>query len=154
MSNLTFKFTKANGKTQHLTLDRVHYLRALNDDERANLAERYEHDTTSFNTAIRFFGHDSDTLATETLEHFQAAIALVNIGNGRFTPAATIHSAESFTKDDAQDLKAKTGRELSNSFRSRVQTVTGETFLTVRHPAQLMESKAKALALSSAPQVN
>ncbi len=146
MSNLTFKFTKQSGKALHTSLTDVHYIREITSEERAALAERYEHDTSAYHTTIRLFGQDKDVLAAETVDDFeQAGVAFVNIGNGKLTPAQNIGTAESFSKEDAAELEEKKGNALTTKFRSRVTTPTGRTFLTVRQPSQIIDSKTKAL---------
>lgn len=146
MSNLTFKFTKQSGKALHTSIADVHYVREITSEERAALSERYDHDTSAYQTTIRLFGSDKDVLAAETIEDFQAAgVAFVNIGGGKMTPAQNIGTAETFNKEDATQLEEKTSNKLTTTFRSRVTTPTGRTFLTVRHPSQIMESKTKAL---------
>jgi len=147
MNNLTFKFTKQTGKGVHSSLSRVHYIQEIGESEREALGGRYENDTSAYHTSIKFFDSDKSMLAAETIEDFQkAGVAFVNIGGGKFAPAATIAEAESFTKADADELEAKKDTTLKVKFRSRVKTIAGNTFLTVRQPSQLIDSRDKALA--------
>ncbi len=151
MSNLSFKFTRTSGKALHTTLDQVHYIKNITDEERAKIDAAYpDAHTSAYKASIKFFDQDQNVLAVETVEDFQSSgLALVNIGGDKMAPAHNIQFAEAFNKADKEDLEKNKKTTLTTTYRSRVTTPTGQTFLTVRHPSQLMDSKSKAVQSNS-----
>lgn len=91
------------------------------------------------------FADKSNKTADLTLDDVRAqGVALVNVGNERYVPAANIRSADPFSKEDAAKLKDSGDYTLSQTFRSRVDTTAG-TVLSSATPQQIIDRAAKAL---------
>ncbi len=136
-------------KSTSIPTDTIRFIRPVGDEERARIEERYGKDASDFNVSIQF-ADKSSKLAVQTLDEIrQQGVALVNIGADRHVVAANIKSAEPFGKQDAAKAK-ENGYELSQTFRSRVETTAGAV-LSSATPAQVLERRAKAMD-AAAPQ--
>lgn len=143
------KTLKINGGTV-VPVSNVRRIKAIDDAERAKVAERYDIEADAFNIQIEF-ADKSTKLARETLDQVRAqGIGLVNIGGDRFVPADNIKSADLLSKEDIAKMTEK-GLTLSQTFRSRVETTAG-TLLSSATPAQVIERAEKAKATTTAGQ--
>ena len=131
--------------------DTIRFIRPIDDEERARLVERYGADASGFNVSIQFADRSSK-LATQTLDELRAqGIGLVNIGANRHVVAENIKQAAPFNAEDAKKLTEGKGYQITQTFRSRVDTTAGP-LLSSATPEQVMQRRAKALAGPTAPQ--
>lgn len=140
------KTLKINGGTV-LPVQNIRSIRPITDEERANMAKKYDKPVADFKAkqiTIQFADKTSKT-ADITLDQVrEQGIGLVNLGNDRYVPAGNIKAAEVFSKADADKLKADGEYTLSQTFRSRVETTAG-TLLSSATAQQVIERTAKAL---------
>lgn len=130
--------------TTVIPADNIRFIKTIDDDERARIAERYGVDGGNYNISIQF-ADKSTKLATETLDEVRdQGVGLVNVGGDRHIIAANIKAAEAFSKKDAEALGEKGGYTINQTFRSRVETTAG-TLLSSATPAQIMDRRAKAM---------
>ncbi len=124
--------------------DTIRFIKAIDDEERTRIAERYGVDGAKYNVSIQF-GDKTTKLAAETLDEIRAqGVALINIGADRHVVAQNIKSADPFSKDDAKKLSEDRGYSLGQTFRSRINTTAG-TLLSSATPEQVMDRRAKAI---------
>lgn len=140
------KSLKINGSTI-LPVHNIRAIRPITDEDRARMAAKYEKPVEEFaskKVSIEFADKSNKT-ADLSLDDVRAqGVALVNVGNERYVPAANIRSADPFSKEDAAKLKDSGDYTLSQTFRSRVDTTAG-TVLSSATPQQIIDRAAKAL---------
>ncbi len=140
------KSLKINGSTI-LPVHNIRTIRPITDEDRARMAAKYEKPVEEFaakKVSIEFADKSNKT-ADLTIDDVRAqGVALVNVGNDRFVPAANIRSADPFSKEDAAKLKEGGDYTLTQTFRSRVDTTAG-TILSSATAQQVVERAAKAL---------
>jgi hypothetical protein len=151
MSANSLKYTTHEGVTKVVPLDTVRLIRPMTDEDKArtkdSLKEKRGIDIDAARVNVRIeFGDKSSKLAQETIDALrEQGVALVNLGSGRYAPAANITSAEAFTKEDADRLKGD-DYTLKQTFRSKVDTRAG-TVLSSATPVQIMDRRAKAMEI-------
>lgn len=129
--------------------DTIRFIKPIDDEERARIAERYGVDGRNFNVSIQF-ADKSTKLAAETIDEIRGqGVSLVNIGGDRHVVAQNIKSASPFSKDDARKLSEDRGYTLAQTFRSRIDTTAG-TLLSSATPTQVLDRRAKAIENGSA----
>lgn len=134
---------KING-TRIVPVDTVRFIKPLSAEDRSRAGDKLEIDASKFNVRIEF-GDKSTKLAVETIEQIERqGVVLVNIGGDRHVPAINIKAAEAWSKEDAAKLKDSGDYTLSQEFRSRVETTSGN-ILSVATAEQVMERRGKAL---------
>jgi hypothetical protein len=140
------KSLKINGSTI-LPVHNIRAIRPITDEDRARMAAKYEKPVDEFaakKISIEFADKSNKT-ADLSLDDVRAqGVALVNVGNERYVPAANIRSADPFSKEDAAKLKEGGDYTLTQTFRSRVDTTAG-TVLSSATPQQIIDRAAKAL---------
>ena len=124
--------------------DTIRFIRPIDEQERARIAERYGVDGANFNTSIQF-ADKSTKLAVETLDELRAqGLPLVDIGADRHVVATNIRSADPFTHKDATALADKGGYTITQEFKSRVETSAG-TVLSSLTPEQVVDRRGRAI---------
>ncbi len=82
----------------------------------------------------------------ETVDQLKAqGIALVDIGQDRFVPTASIMVAKPFSENQAKSLADKSYK-LGQEFKSTIETTAG-IVLSTGQPQQVMDRKVRALGL-------
>lgn len=122
----------------------IRSIRPVTDEDRARMTEKYGKDVADKKISIEFADKTVKTSALDLDAVRAQGVALVNIGNDRFVPAANIKSAEALSKDDIEKLKEGGKYTLTQTFRSRVETTAG-SLLSSATPQQVIDRAAKAL---------
>ena len=128
----------------------IRSIRPVTDEDRARMTEKYGKDVADKKISIEFADKSVKTSALDLDAVRSQGVALVNIGNDRFVPAANIKSAEMLSKDDIEKLKDGGKYTLTQTFRSRVETTAG-SLLSSATPQQVIDRAAKALEALEAP---
>ncbi len=122
----------------------IRSIRPVTDEDRARMTEKYGKDVADKKISIEFADKSVKTSALDLDAVRSQGVALVNIGNDRFVPAANIKSAEMLSKDDIEKLKEGGKYTLTQTFRSRVETTAG-SLLSSATPQQVIDRAATAL---------
>lgn len=140
MSN-TLKLSNGNV----IVVSDIKMIQPLTEADQAGLSERLEVDGSQFHARITL-GNKSTQLARETVDQLKAqGIALVDIGQDRFVPAANIMVAKPFSENQAKSLADK-GYKLGQEFKSTIETTAG-IVLSTGQPQHVMDRKVRALGL-------
>lgn len=126
--------------------DHIKRLRPLTDDDRTKMGDKLDIDASTFKTRIEM-KDGSSKMARETVEELGKLLPLVNVGHDRFVPALNITAAEPFKAEDKAKAEGK-GIKLTNTFRSRVETVAG-VVLSAATAEQVMQRREKALGIEA-----
>lgn len=130
-----------------IALNDIKMIQPLSEKDQAQLTERLEVDGAQFNARITL-GNKTTQLARETVDELKGqGVALVNLGDDRFVPAANIMVAKPFSKEQAKSLADK-GYQLGQTFAATVETTAGIVLATGK-PEQIMDRKVKALGLTN-----
>ncbi|MEO1555861.1 MAG: hypothetical protein AAFS01_05485 [Pseudomonadota bacterium] len=128
--------------------DQIKFFKPLSDEDRARIAEKYGTDTSDRQIQATFADGSQKTFTTSLDDIKGQGVGLVNLGSDRHVIAASITSAEPFTKADAE-AAAEKGYTIGQTFRSRVTLSGGRQVLSSAHPSQVMDRRERALGLGA-----
>lgn len=123
---------------EFLHISAVKRLRHITDEERESLAKLGKNvNADRFNTRID--ESNSKSYAPETIDEIAAqGVALIQIDEGAFVPRDNIGRVKLITDKDRAAFQDRTGRTMSNEFRSRIETKAGMV-LSRAEPATIMQ---------------
>ncbi len=141
---------------EHLHISAVKRLSHITDEERQSLNKLGQHvNADRFNTRIDE-QDGSKFYAAETINEFaEQGVALVQINERAFIPRKNIKRTKNLTDKDRGNFEQKTGRPMSEKFKSRIETNAGMVLANVDsatimrrmgHPYQPSSSAPKNIA--------
>lgn len=110
----------------------VKRLRDVTEKDRTALRKLGEHvDPDRFRTRLEF-ADSARKFVPETIDDIaRQDVALVEVDERAFVPAANIVTARNLTVQDRDDFEAKTKRPLRDEFKSEIETRAGKVLATV-----------------------